>query len=101
MEIADIFVLNKSDQPLVEKVQRELESALSLATRHDGWTPTIVRTIATEGKGVHDLVQQVDLFNQFRRSSLDWSARRRQIVEDNLRFSKMQFGINSKPLQWL
>ena len=85
MEIADIFVLNKSDQPLIEKVQRELESVLSLATRGDGWTPAIVRTIATEGQGVRDLVQQVDLFNQFRRSSLDWGTRRRQIVEDNLR----------------
>ena len=49
MEIGDIFVINKADQPLVEKVQRELETALSLATRRDGWTPAIVRTIATRG----------------------------------------------------
>jgi LAO/AO transport system kinase len=84
MEIGDIFVINKADQPLVEKVQRELESALSLAARPDGWTPAIVRTIATQGQGARELVQQVDLFNQFRRNSPDWDARRRRIVEDNL-----------------
>jgi len=85
MEIGDIFVINKADQPLVEKVQRELETALSMAARRDGWTPAIVRTIATQGQGFRGLVQQVDLFNQFRRGSLDWGARRRQIAEDNLR----------------
>ena len=85
MEIGDIFVINKADQPLVEKLQKELEATLSLATRRDSWTPAIVRTIATQGQGVHGLVEQVDLFNQFRQDSLDWSARKRQIVEDNLR----------------
>jgi LAO/AO transport system kinase len=85
MEIGDIFVINKADRPLVEKLQKELETTLSLAARRDGWTPAIVRTIATKGQGVHGLVQQVDLFDQFRQNSPDWGTRRRQIVEDNLR----------------
>src|SRR5258705_12820348 len=85
VEIGDIFVINKADQPLVEKLQKELETTLSLAARRDGWTPAIVRTIATKGQGVHGLVQQVDLFDQFRQKSPDWGTRRRQIVEDNLR----------------
>jgi LAO/AO transport system kinase len=85
MEIGDIFVINKADHPLVDKIQRELDSALSLAVRRDGWTPAVVRTIATESQGVPDLIGQVHRFNEFRRNSRDWTDRRQRIVEDNLR----------------
>ncbi len=66
MEIADIFVINKSDQPLVEKVQRELESALSLATRRRWLDPGHCEDDCdTKAKASAILVQQVDLFNHF------------------------------------
>src|SRR3982751_1449190 len=48
MEIADIFVINKSDHPGADRVDRELQAMLSLGEdRH----PAIVKTVATEGKG--------------------------------------------------
>jgi LAO/AO transport system kinase len=84
MEIADVFVINKADHPQVEKVYRELESALSLAGRRDGWKPPIVKTIATQGEGIHDLTLQIELFNQYRQTRSDWFDRRRRIVEENL-----------------
>src|SRR5438270_8381827 len=46
MEIADVFVINKSDQPGADRVERELQSMQSLA---DGRHPAILRTVATEG----------------------------------------------------
>ncbi|MGB8970712.1 MAG: methylmalonyl Co-A mutase-associated GTPase MeaB, partial [Candidatus Sulfotelmatobacter sp.] len=46
MEIADIFVINKSDRDGAENVEREIRSLQSLAIRHDGWTPPIVKTVA-------------------------------------------------------
>ena len=49
MEIADIFVINKSDREGAEHVEREIRALQSLATRHDGWTPPIVKTVASEG----------------------------------------------------
>ena len=55
MEIADIFVLNKSDREGVERLEAELEAMLQLAPERDGWKPTIVRTVATENKGVDEL----------------------------------------------
>jgi LAO/AO transport system kinase len=55
MEIADIFVINKSDRDGADRVEREIRTLQSLATRHDGWTPPIVKTVASEGAGVKEL----------------------------------------------
>jgi LAO/AO transport system kinase len=55
MEIADIFVINKSDREGAERVEREIRALQSLAMRKDGWTPPIVKTVASEGKGVDEL----------------------------------------------
>src|SRR5579859_678603 len=52
MEIADIFVINKSDREGAERVEREIRALQTLATRHDGWTPPIVKTVASDGTGV-------------------------------------------------
>jgi LAO/AO transport system kinase len=55
MEIADIFVINKSDREGAEHVEREIRTLQSLAMRHDGWTPPIVKTVASLGTGIHEL----------------------------------------------
>src|SRR5450432_471195 len=57
MEIADIFVINKSDQPGADRVERELQSMLSLA---DGRQPPIIRTVATHGTGIPAPLQAVE-----------------------------------------
>ena len=49
MEIADIFVINKSDREGAERVEREIRALQSLAIRQDGWTPPIVKTVASDG----------------------------------------------------
>jgi LAO/AO transport system kinase len=59
MEIADIFVINKSDRDGAEHVEREIRSLQSLAVRHDGWTPPIVKTVASEGSGVKELAAAI------------------------------------------
>ena len=46
MEIADVFVINKSDLPGAEKLERELNSYMSLSHRPDGWSPKIVQAVA-------------------------------------------------------
>jgi LAO/AO transport system kinase len=52
MEIADVFVINKSDLPGADKLDRELNNYLGLAHRPDGWTPRVVHTVANEGRGI-------------------------------------------------
>jgi LAO/AO transport system kinase len=60
MEIADIFVINKCDRAGVEKMERAVTAMLSLAHRQDGWIPPIIKTIATEGTGVDELLAEID-----------------------------------------
>jgi LAO/AO transport system kinase len=55
MEIADIFVVNKSDREGAELVHSEILAMQSLATERAAWTPPIVRTVATTGEGVKAL----------------------------------------------
>jgi LAO/AO transport system kinase len=59
MEIADIFVINKSDREGAERVEREIRALQSLAVRSDNWTPPIVKTVATEGTGIADLAAAI------------------------------------------
>jgi LAO/AO transport system kinase len=59
MEIADIFVINKSDRDGAERVEREIRALQSLATRNDGWTPPVVKTVATEGTGTQELADAI------------------------------------------
>lgn len=64
MEIADIFVLNKSDRDGVERLEIELEAMLQLAPERDGWKPAIVRTVATENKGLDELASAIGKFRE-------------------------------------
>jgi LAO/AO transport system kinase len=62
LEIADIFVINKSDREGAEKLEEQTRAVLQLAPERDGWRPPIVRTIATENQGVEELARQIALF---------------------------------------
>jgi 5'-methylthioadenosine phosphorylase len=68
MEIADVFVINKSDQPGADRMEREIQGALSLG--QGGHAPPIIRTVATEGTGVRGLIDAVEAKGQARRPVL-------------------------------
>ena len=59
MEIADIFVINKSDREGAERVEREIRALQSLAARQDNWSPPIIKTVATEGTGTAELAKAI------------------------------------------
>ncbi|HEY9503740.1 MAG TPA: methylmalonyl Co-A mutase-associated GTPase MeaB [Pyrinomonadaceae bacterium] len=80
MEIGDIFVINKADREGVYSTEKELEALLSLAMREDGWNPPIVKTVATEGVGIADLVSAIDSFVQAQQTSKISGERRRAIA---------------------
>jgi LAO/AO transport system kinase len=65
MEIADIFVINKSDREGAERVEREIRAMQSLAMRHDRWTPPIVKTVASDGVGITDLAETIADYEAF------------------------------------
>jgi len=65
MEIGDIFVINKADRDGVLRTQKELEALLSLAHRPDLWNPPIVKTVATENKGIEELAAAIAQYAAF------------------------------------
>lgn len=64
MEIGDIFVLNKSDREGAGRFEQQLRAILQIVPERDGWKPPVVRTIATENKGIPELAQQIALFRK-------------------------------------
>jgi LAO/AO transport system kinase len=90
MEIADIFVINKSDHDGAERVEREIRGLQSLATRHDGWTPPIVKTVASEGKGVEELAAAIATYEAYlqkenlalKKSVENWQERLVEMLRD-------------------
>ena len=97
LEIADILVINKADRPGVENTERALRSTLELAHpvkkvfRHHGkdmsisaptadptmWIHPVLKTVATEGKGIDELVAAIAKHADHLRQSGDWAARDR------------------------
>jgi LAO/AO transport system kinase len=65
MEIADIFVINKSDRDGADHVEREIRTLQSLAMRHDGWTPPIVKTVASQGIGIEELASAISDYEAY------------------------------------
>ena len=84
MEIGDIFVINKCDRPGVEKMERAIVSMLSLAHRHDNWIPPIVKTAATQGEGINELVEKIDTCRQFFDSSAVRAEKKREAARQRL-----------------
>jgi LAO/AO transport system kinase len=90
MEIADIFVINKSDREGAERVEREIRALQSLAVRNDGWTPPIVKTVASEGKGVEELGAAVAEYENYlqkenralKKSVENWQERLVEMLRD-------------------
>jgi LAO/AO transport system kinase len=59
MEIGDIFVINKADKTGRNRIKEEVQALLSLAGPRNGWTPPIIETVATEAKGIEELIAAI------------------------------------------
>jgi LAO/AO transport system kinase len=80
MEIGDIFVINKADRDGVNTTEKELEALLSLAMREDAWEPPIVKTVATESKGIQELAAAIESYREFHLQTKLGDGRRRAIA---------------------
>lgn len=100
LEIADVLVINKADQPGVENTERALKGMLELAhptrrvfqhhgqrmevgtpqeaeEQHPLWVPEIKRTTAQDGIGIDDLGEAIKRHVTFLREAGEWAARER------------------------
>ena len=84
MEIADIFVVNKADREGADRTVASIRAMQSLHMFADGeWRPPIVKTEATAGTGVSELLATVETFRQH--TAATQGSRRRARAEWRLR----------------
>ncbi|HLM02848.1 MAG TPA: methylmalonyl Co-A mutase-associated GTPase MeaB [Pyrinomonadaceae bacterium] len=76
MEIGDVFVINKADREGVLRTEKELDALLSLAHRPDFWNSPIVKTVATENKGIEDLSKAIESYNDFQKQGENLERRK-------------------------
>lgn len=86
MEIADVFAINKSDQPGADRLEQELRAMLLLASDHARLNTPIVKTVAQEGKGIAELLAAARLVkdNKVRNSVGLWEMRLREMLRERL-----------------
>jgi LAO/AO transport system kinase len=92
MEIGDIFVLNKSDREGADRLEQQLHAMLSLVMPRDGWHPPVVRTVASENKGIDALAVTIAKFRKHFEASGErqrkhvehWKARLMDLLESRL-----------------
>ena len=108
MEIADIFVINKSDREGADRVEQEIRGLQSLVTNHPERTPPVVRTTATTGEGVPALASAVGELEQWLRQENRLTGRRTQhwrrrldaMLRTELMRRARQNGFEAKVLQF-
>jgi LAO/AO transport system kinase len=107
MEIADIFVINKSDREGADRVEKEVRSMQSLAAEHGSWVPPVVKTIATTGAGIEELEQAIGSFQEWlaedgrllARREAHWSTRIMEMVRHELLRALHGHGLSDHDLQ--
>ena len=77
MEIADVFVVNKSDRPGADRTVSEVEAMLATASEHGEWVPPVVKTAASTGLGIDELMGRIDAHGKFLASGAEGERRRR------------------------
>jgi LAO/AO transport system kinase len=106
MEIADIFVVNKSDREGADRVEKEVRAMQSLASHHDSWIPPVIRTVAVTGTGVPELISAMDEFwawlNQqdklLERREAYWRERVMDMIRAELLNDARQHGLSQATL---
>jgi LAO/AO transport system kinase len=83
MEIPDVIVVNKSDHPLTDTMVREIRGVLSLAPQK-GWRVPIIKTEASRGTGVEQLVEKLDAHRAHIEAEGTLSERRRRNLRNEV-----------------
>jgi LAO/AO transport system kinase len=101
LEVADLLVINKADQPGADYAQRALNQMLDMAFskemtnnfHHDlkiktdvnnFWRPPVIKTVATDGSGIGDLFETIQKHLEFLKSSGEWAGREKRRLQSEL-----------------
>jgi len=92
MEVADVFVVNKSDAGGAERVEAEILAMQGLGVAREGWVPPVVRTVATSGEGVAELMMAVRRCAEWKK---EHGLRARLGVSSGLRLDHLGVAVKS------
>lgn len=85
MEIADVFVINKSDRAQADLIKRELETAIELRPHDDHtWLPQVIKTIATTQEGIDGVVRQIESHRRYLADEGRLEKRRKERIRQEL-----------------
>jgi LAO/AO transport system kinase len=84
MEIADIFVVNKSDLPGAEKKKTEINAMLDIDPRERAWRPPVMLTNSRKGSGIAELVDTIIAHLKYLKESGDYQKKGLQRSRDEL-----------------
>jgi len=94
MEIADFFVLNKSDRPGSQQAYTALQTILMIKDHDENsWLPNIIKTVASENKGIEEIANEIDRHKSFmmdknlfhQKREIQAKVRIKEIVEHKLK----------------
>ncbi|MBK6873707.1 MAG: methylmalonyl Co-A mutase-associated GTPase MeaB [Kineosporiaceae bacterium] len=80
LEIGDVFVVNKADRDGADNTVRDLRHMITLGERREAgdWRPPVVKTVASAGEGIEELVEALDRHHAWASSTGHLASRRRQ-----------------------
>jgi LAO/AO transport system kinase len=84
LEIADIFVINKSDRPGASETRRDLDNMLDMNTTMGEWRPPIVATVGSTGEGTDELWAAIAAHRNYLERTGELDARRQRRLLDEL-----------------
>jgi LAO/AO transport system kinase len=94
MEIADFFVLNKSDRPGSQNSVSALKTILMMKDHEvSSWLPNIINSVASENKGIDEIAAEIERHKNFLLSNNIFLSKRenrtkiriKEIVENKIR----------------
>ncbi|MDO9028323.1 MAG: methylmalonyl Co-A mutase-associated GTPase MeaB [Candidatus Roizmanbacteria bacterium] len=94
MEIADFFVLNKSDRAGADQAVMSIKMILNFKPKKDGWQPDVIQSVASEGKGIDKIGETIYLHRKYLEDSSELNDKRQkrmvnrihELVKEKLHF---------------
>ena len=86
LEIGDVYVVNKADRDGADSAVRELRHMLTLGERRQpgDWRPPIVRTVASRGEGMDEVLEALDKHRTWLEETGNLRVRRRHRAADEI-----------------
>lgn len=86
MEIADFFVINKSDRPGSEQAIASLQTILMMRAHDEkSWMPNIIKTIASENKGIEEIANEINRHKDYLKTNKLFIPKREKQTKNRIK----------------